>query len=103
SLTRHSDISTLHLHDALPIYARRKSIVDLLRTATTSIRPRSAASSITTVAMACLLGWPDEHHVCRRSRTPHRVQIPVHSLWSYRSEEHTSELQSLAYLVCRLL
>src|SRR5205823_10024055 len=23
--------------------------------------------------------------------------------WGYRSEEHTSELQSLAYLVCRLL
>src|SRR5205823_10836492 len=23
--------------------------------------------------------------------------------WKYRSEEHTSELQSLAYLVCRLL
>src|SRR3989441_5017005 len=25
------------------------------------------------------------------------------SSWSMRSEEHTSELQSLAYLVCRLL
>src|SRR2546425_3182050 len=25
------------------------------------------------------------------------------SVWSGRSEEHTSELQSLAYLVCRLL
>src|SRR2546423_6920163 len=24
-------------------------------------------------------------------------------LWRWRSEEHTSELQSLAYLVCRLL
>src|SRR2546425_4112618 len=36
------------------------------------------------------------------------VTIPRNwkSLWSqdlYRSEEHTSELQSLAYLVCRLL
>src|SRR2546425_9228386 len=30
-----------------------------------------------------------------RRRPPHRVQV--------RSEEHTSELQSLAYLVCRLL
>src|SRR5687767_15394963 len=29
------------------------------------------------------------------------VQIPAHA--STRSEEHTSELQSLAYLVCRLL
>src|SRR2546425_2624275 len=28
---------------------------------------------------------------------------PESSLVAYRSEEHTSELQSLAYLVCRLL
>src|SRR5712672_4792914 len=32
-----------------------------------------------------------------RPRTPNR------SRWRTRSEEHTSELQSLAYLVCRLL
>src|SRR5687767_15552236 len=29
--------------------------------------------------------------------------MPLHSGLSLRSEEHTSELQSLAYLVCRLL
>src|SRR5205823_14934868 len=29
--------------------------------------------------------------------------LPVHFFRSGRSEEHTSELQSLAYLVCRLL
>src|SRR5687767_15709238 len=29
------------------------------------------------------------------------VRVPLHCL--HRSEEHTSELQSLAYLVCRLL
>src|SRR2546425_8025093 len=28
---------------------------------------------------------------------------PRRRIWSRRSEEHTSELQSLAYLVCRLL
>src|SRR6266545_7836145 len=28
---------------------------------------------------------------------------PERSTWCLRSEEHTSELQSLAYLVCRLL
>src|SRR5205823_12493280 len=39
-----------------------------------------------------------------------RVQLPVPKAWldhaelpMLRSEEHTSELQSLAYLVCRLL
>src|SRR2546423_2192525 len=36
---------------------------------------------------------------CRAS-TPHS---PSRGLVSTRSEEHTSELQSLAYLVCRLL
>src|SRR5687767_15735164 len=34
----------------------------------------------------------------------HLVENPVETrIASYRSEEHTSELQSLAYLVCRLL
>src|SRR5256714_3270975 len=31
------------------------------------------------------------------------VEVPVALLTALRSEEHTSELQSLAYLVCRLL
>src|SRR5205823_14628052 len=30
------------------------------------------------------------------------ANLPVRTIWR-RSEEHTSELQSLAYLVCRLL
>src|SRR3989441_7176174 len=37
----------------------------------------------------------------------HERQLPMtdaqQNLWGIRSEEHTSELQSLAYLVCRLL
>src|SRR2546425_1710803 len=37
-----------------------------------------------------------------RSVTPQPVKYVVYS-HSARSEEHTSELQSLAYLVCRLL
>src|SRR2546425_11082485 len=46
-----------------------------------------------------------EHHVRRLPRLPPRRASPApagrhHYL---RSEEHTSELQSLAYLVCRLL
>src|SRR5687767_15492774 len=32
-----------------------------------------------------------------------RSAFPASSRWAGRSEEHTSELQSLAYLVCRLL
>src|SRR6478609_12151981 len=57
--TATTEIYTLSLHDALPIWHRR-----------------GAAAAL-------------RHH-----RGPCRAQ---------RSEEHTSELQSLAYLVCRLL
>src|SRR2546425_3974295 len=31
------------------------------------------------------------------------IRLGVLGDWDHRSEEHTSELQSLAYLVCRLL
>src|SRR2546425_8274918 len=35
--------------------------------------------------------------------SPPCVKVVVRALGTLRSEEHTSELQSLAYLVCRLL
>src|SRR2546425_6779539 len=38
-----------------------------------------------------------------RHRRPHGVPPGGASIGHARSEEHTSELQSLAYLVCRLL
>src|SRR5947209_16574911 len=34
---------------------------------------------------------------------PHKTDLPLLRLWRQRSEEHTSELQSRQYLVCRLL
>src|SRR5687767_15630826 len=43
-------------------------------------------------------GLPADHH---RSEEPLARERAVAVPW--RSEEHTSELQSLAYLVCRLL
>src|SRR3989441_8784743 len=41
----------------------------------------------------------------RSARVSFRViaRLPLGKRASFRSEEHTSELQSLAYLVCRLL
>src|SRR6266404_6793716 len=42
----------------------------------------------------------DQHAICEEYRFGNRVGDQQHGL---RSEEHTSELQSLAYLVCRLL
>src|SRR2546425_3567764 len=36
-------------------------------------------------------------------QTPLKLAVPLQQAGVPRSEEHTSELQSLAYLVCRLL
>ena len=37
------------------------------------------------------------------STVPYQNSVPSMGQWGWRSEEHTSELQSQAYLVCRLL
>src|SRR2546425_1783533 len=39
----------------------------------------------------------------RRSKWKYCAAVEGWQTWMLRSEEHTSELQSLAYLVCRLL
>src|SRR2546425_11937002 len=47
---------------------------------------------------------PDAGSSKRCSTPPPPPETPVGPVWEFpRSEEHTSELQSLAYLVCRLL
>src|SRR2546425_6535252 len=76
--TATTEIYTLSLHDALPI----SRYIEL--------------ASMYTVATIL---WPLPVSVSRSSskyRHPGRCH-------KWRSEEHTSELQSLAYLVCRLL
>src|SRR5262249_62098603 len=77
-------IYTLSLHDALPISTRPFLIT--AATTSTPTRIRSIAGPSRTTASICLPG----------SRLPARS-------WTSRSEEHTSELQSLTNLVCRLL
>src|SRR2546423_6370141 len=55
--------------------------------------PRSTLFPYTTLFRSlCLSGFTEQRRFCRQLRER-----------SDRSEEHTSELQSLAYLVCRLL
>src|SRR2546423_7153674 len=72
--TATTEIYTLSLHDALPIYAEA-----------------AIAEAYTSVAK--LLGTQ-----------PRNIAVVENSTVAFfRSEEHTSELQSLAYLVCRLL
>src|SRR2546425_9588515 len=72
--------------------------------------PRSTLFPYTTLFRSC----PHERHLCgrigrRRLQRPGRGHTKPHppggqhGIHRLRSEEHTSELQSLAYLVCRLL
>src|SRR2546425_6433757 len=74
--------------------------------------PRSTLFPYTTLFRSLARGWPNT--TCRRpeadcAESTHpecRDRQPGHGSLthpSHRSEEHTSELQSLAYLVCRLL
>src|SRR2546425_6421740 len=69
--TATTEIYTLSLHDALPIYYR----LNVINIQVPPLRER-------------------------REDIPALVESFTKK---YRSEEHTSELQSLAYLVCRLL
>src|SRR2546423_11069481 len=77
--TATTEIYPLSLHDALPISAR----YDAPATFTTRIRSSRQRTGSPVAAS--------------------RSQKPRPSSEVPRSEEHTSELQSLAYLVCRLL
>src|SRR3712207_8134640 len=80
--TATTEIYTLSLHDALPI----SSSTRLARSsAPTTSAPASSAS-------AALGPW---------AKTATLTSLP--SPLGRRSEEHTSELQSRQYLVCRLL
>src|SRR3712207_7314021 len=79
--TATTEIYTLSLHDALPIFgnlAAAQADINTIRVKSGGLAPRSYGS--TAQALDDLL---------RQKR--------------YRSEEHTSELQSRQYLVCRLL
>src|SRR5687767_15680100 len=61
--------------------------------------PRSTLFPYTTLfRSSCDFGRPRRSSSASTSST-----ICFWPSWSARSEEHTSELQSLAYLVCRLL
>src|SRR5205814_10183479 len=82
-----TQLSTLSLHDALPISRRSSPPAPAPRSR--PCRPTAARGC------ACATGYGPRGHRwprCRRGGRRHK-----------RSEEHTSELQSLRHLVCRLL
>src|SRR5205814_10550155 len=76
-------LSTLSLHDALPI-------------STTVMAPVPLCPSLVAVIVAVPTRSP-------LTRPPADTVAAVALLVAHRSEEHTSELQSLRHLVCRLL
>src|SRR3712207_8846775 len=79
--TATTEIYTLSLHDALPIYGTpRPPAPPRCRASPRARRSRS-----------------------RAARTAARRTPPAAAAPAPRSEEHTSELQSRQYLVCRLL
>src|SRR3712207_7440070 len=82
--TATTEIYTLSLHDALPISGAPSSVI-------TPMATKAATPSTTSTAIVI--------------RSPLRTfgrSFPLSSR-ALRSEEHTSELQSRQYLVCRLL
>src|SRR3712207_6863779 len=88
--TATTEIYTLSLHDALPICLPLR-VLDKYRT------PLDLEGGI-------LLGV---QAVVSKMRSPHAPRLQIHGhdsrIAGPRSEEHTSELQSRQYLVCRLL
>src|SRR3712207_7035247 len=85
--TATTEIYTLSLHDALPIS-----------------QPTMAMRSLPAVpAGAPALLLPVVRSTVWRSPSDGFTRCPAPSLARPRSEEHTSELQSRQYLVCRLL
>src|SRR5205823_13832820 len=90
---------TLSLHDALPISVGQPAGSGDPRRAQTRAERRPAPSADPRRAQTRAERRPAPSADPRRARTrAERGPAP-----SARSEEHTSELQSLAYLVCRLL
>src|SRR2546425_13080978 len=86
--TATTEIYTLSLHDALPIYVVSCWIIR------TRLRPTRKPKPARASALAGnRSGWRGQTNSIACKCFPSTI----------RSEEHTSELQSLAYLVCRLL
>src|SRR3712207_8069770 len=89
--TATTEIYTLSLHDALPIYVLTDSLC--------AFCPQGAGARVYT-ASSPLGPYVYRNNINRRIRYP---VTSVNDGDRQRSEEHTSELQSRQYLVCRLL
>src|SRR5258705_4164980 len=88
--TATTEIYTLSLHDALPI--SRQSVLELPMPRDVQVR-----------AMRLLPNGDLVLAGTRDGPLTHTEPSMTHNDGFWRSEEHTSELQSLRHLVCRLL
>src|SRR5438045_7451719 len=86
-------IYTLSLHDALPIFLNRLCKPALVEIADEDSRALFCAT----------LGGGEADTGAGRSGDQHSLAVQQTARPAPRSEEHTSELQSLRHLVCRLL
>src|SRR2546425_6529977 len=91
--TATTEIYTLSLHDALPISQARPPRPTWDRIADTITNPSSRRKNANA---APTMRLPSRAAACTTPSIAGKSAV-------VRSEEHTSELQSLAYLVCRLL
>src|SRR5205823_14726605 len=98
-----TDIYTLSLHDALPISASESLSQDFGRLSTAYVEGwreyRSRCVTIPGVSTSQI--YESSIAVLKSHQSKKPPGGLVASLGIPRSEEHTSELQSLAYLVCR--
>src|SRR3712207_8682246 len=85
--TATTEIYTLSLHDALPIFPARRAA------------PRADRADVE----ARLWVSRGIREVTLSPKPSQRFAVQRHAALLRRSEEHTSELQSRQYLVCRLL
>src|SRR5205823_13513003 len=91
-------IYTLSLHDALPIL----TFAFLSFPSAASSKRIGFTFAFARCAAICAPITPAPRTAALRIRNLASLVAPA-AFSSFRSEEHTSELQSLAYLVCRLL
>src|SRR5262249_58338230 len=94
-----TDPSPLSLHDALPIWHRRHELGEAKGPVTRDAEVDVVLAHQAEVAVVVADEGVDGTEV--RERAAHLGRHVRR--WPARSEEHTSELQSLTNLVCRLL
>src|SRR5262245_65341651 len=97
----HSDFYTFSLHDALPILVVIAGVAAMML-------PKLASKQKVDVATLNVPAGPTEAEVAAEKKaeelaTKHAELAKKIVELDERSEEHTSELQSLRHLVCRLL